>query len=128
MREYVMSARQGKSVAYLPYVLPHTQDYPVRDVVVVGELLAIAMSCPDVEVIDLNSLTRRDALRGHLLAVSALASLGDGQRLVSGSHDTFLRFVRSFLCVCFPRQRYLRCNPLSGRCMVSTTTSCSHTP
>ena len=44
-----------------------------------------------MEVVDLNGMRRHGALRGHLLAVASLAALEGGTRLVSGSHDTFIR-------------------------------------
>lgn len=58
---------------------------------VVGGFLAVATTNPGIEVIDLKRMKLYGRLEGHLLAVSALASIeGDG-RLVSGSHDTFIR-------------------------------------
>lgn len=65
----------------------------MRDVVVVGDFLAVATSCADIEVIDLQGMSPHRKLHGHLLAVSALASLDGGKLLVSGSHDTFVRRV-----------------------------------
>eukprot|EP00904_Undaria_pinnatifida_P007038 jgi/Undpi1/3464/HiC_scaffold_16.g06836.m1 len=63
----------------------------VRDIVVAGDFLAAATSSPSVEVVDLHGMRRHGQLRGHLLAVSSLASLEGGTGLVSGSHDTFIR-------------------------------------
>lgn len=65
----------------------------MRDIVVIGDFLAVATSSAGIEIIDLNGMERRDTLQGHLLAVSCLASLDGGKRLVSGSHDTFIRRV-----------------------------------
>eukprot|EP00903_Cladosiphon_okamuranus_P008391 g8067.t1 len=65
----------------------------VRDVVVVGSFLAVATVNPSIEIIDLGCMKPHGKLEGHIMAVSALASLepaGDS-RLVSGSHDTFIR-------------------------------------
>lgn len=57
----------------------------------VGDFVAAATSLAGIEVINLNGMRRHRTLQGHLLAVSALASLDGGQRIVSGSHDTFVR-------------------------------------
>lgn len=57
----------------------------------VGDFLAAATSSTDIEIIDLNGMKRHHKLEGHLLPVSALALLDGGTRLVSGSHDTFVR-------------------------------------
>lgn len=69
------------------------QHLPVRAVAIVGDFLAVATSSPDIQLVDLDGMKRRRTLQGHLLAVSALASLDGGKRLVSGSHDTFIRLV-----------------------------------
>lgn len=69
----------------------------VRDVVIVGDFLAVATSNPGVEVIDLHHMKRRGRLEGHLLAVSAVAAIEGEGLLVTGSHDTFLRQV-FYLC------------------------------
>ncbi|CAM9412333.1 unnamed protein product [Ectocarpus sp. 12 AP-2014] len=66
----------------------------VRDVVVVGDCLAVATSDPGVEIVELKRMRRHGTLEGHLLAVSAMASLEGENLLVSGSHDTFLRQER----------------------------------
>lgn len=63
----------------------------VRDVVVVGDFLAVATSNPGVVIVELKCMRRHGILEGHLLAVSALASLEGENLLVSGSHDTFIR-------------------------------------
>lgn len=63
----------------------------VRDVVVVGGFIAVATANPSIEVIDLSCMKPHGTLEGHIMAVSALASLEGGARLVSGSHDTFIR-------------------------------------
>ncbi|CAM9459645.1 unnamed protein product [Ectocarpus sp. 6 AP-2014] len=60
----------------------------VRDVVVVGDFLAVATSNPGIEIVELKRMRRHGTLEGHLLAVSALASLEGENLLVSGSHDT----------------------------------------
>lgn len=60
---------------------------------VVGDFLAVATANPSIEVIDLSRMKRHGTLEGHIMAVSALASLGGDARLVSGSHDTFIRRV-----------------------------------
>lgn len=74
-------------VIYL-YIVQHSA---VRDLVVVGSFLAVATSNPAIEVIDLNRMKPHGTLEGHIMAVSALASLNEDTLLVSGSHDTFLR-------------------------------------
>lgn len=58
---------------------------------VAGGFLAVATTNPGIDVIDLKSMKPQGRLEGHLLAVSALASIEGENRLVSGSHDTFLR-------------------------------------
>ncbi|CAM9989024.1 unnamed protein product [Sphacelaria rigidula] len=64
---------------------------PVRAVAMVGNFLAAATSSADIQVVDLDGMKQHCMLQGHLLAVSALTSLDGGKRLVSGSHDTFVR-------------------------------------
>ena len=59
----------------------------------VGGFLAVATANPSIEVIDLSCMKLHGALKGHIMAVSALASLEGQNRLVSGSHDTFVRRV-----------------------------------
>lgn len=63
----------------------------MRAVAFVGDFLAAATSSAEVHVVDLDGMKEHRTLQGHLLAVSALASLDGGERLVSGSHDTFIR-------------------------------------
>lgn len=65
----------------------------MRDIVTLGTLLAAATSSADVGLIDLDGMKWHGWLRGHLLAVSSLASLHGGARLLSGSQDTFIRFA-----------------------------------
>lgn len=67
---------------------------------VVGGFLAVATANPSIEVIDLTCMKPHGTLEGHIMAVSALASLEGDTRLVSGSHDTFIRRVHLHIVAC----------------------------
>lgn len=59
----------------------------------------MATANPRIDVIDLSLMKPHGTLEGHIMAVSALASLEGDTRLVSGSHDTFIRQVRLQVCL-----------------------------
>lgn len=61
---------------------------------IVGGFLAVATANPSIEVISLSRMKPHATLGGHIMAVSALASLEGDTRVVSGSHDTFIRQVQ----------------------------------
>ena len=62
--------------------------------------MAVATANPSIEIIDLSCMKPHDTLEGHIMAVSALASLEGGARLISGSHDTFIRQVQLHVVAC----------------------------